>query len=154
MDTTSNHHHTRAATRAGAYPAPPPLFSPQAHHLSFGSVGAEEMLPLADDVYVPAVTSVTRPASAASALSAGFPSPVLSKEGSGAAEFPLAPAGGDEDGGWTPVTRKTSRSHRESPHSNRNLNTDSFSSSSKSSESDAESTIAKATHELSALDLQ
>ncbi|KAJ7131296.1 hypothetical protein C8R44DRAFT_731533 [Mycena epipterygia] len=56
----------------------------------------------------------------------------------------------DLDGGWTPVSRRTSRTHRERHiSSNRNDSTDGSASESNSSEYETESTIARATNDMS-----
>jgi hypothetical protein len=68
----------------------------------------------------------------------------------GTPEKGSAPAGNDdEDGGWTTVTRKISRSHREHSRSSRGSRD---SDPSESGNSDTESTIAQATNKLSAED--
>ncbi|KAJ7879531.1 hypothetical protein B0H14DRAFT_2566707 [Mycena olivaceomarginata] len=68
----------------------------------------------------------------------------------GTPEKGSASAGNDyEDGGWTTITRKTSRSHREHSCSSRGSRD---SGHSESGDSDTESTIAQATNELSAED--
>ncbi|KAJ7082338.1 hypothetical protein C8R44DRAFT_904960 [Mycena epipterygia] len=56
----------------------------------------------------------------------------------------------DLDGGWTPVSRRTSRTHRERHiSSNRNDSTDGSASESNSSDYETESTIARATNDMS-----
>ncbi|KAJ7711542.1 hypothetical protein B0H16DRAFT_1900564 [Mycena metata] len=150
-------HHTRSATRAGVLPPPAAIYSPARY--SFGSV--DDLL----DMDTPAIDpSMSIPASAgkpnasasletqpnASASLESLLTPVVEQSASAAragdvsseSATPLAdsvdwgvlgdlpaPRGDANDGGWTPVTRKTARSHRES--------------------SESESTIARATREMS-----
>ncbi|KAJ7734202.1 hypothetical protein B0H14DRAFT_2639456 [Mycena olivaceomarginata] len=156
-------HHTRSATRTGVYPPPPPIFP----GLSFGDIPAGELTPLYDGGEErPTVASATRPigapaladtsvsryppsASRAGEISMSLPS-LKGEVDFGTPEKGSASAGNDyEDGGWTTVTRKTSRSHREHSRSSRGSRD---SGHSESGDSDTESTIAQATNELSAED--
>jgi len=127
--------HTRAATRAGIYPAPKPLYSPLA--LSFGSVGAgAQDVPSIDSSMMPAAVPAARPTPAQTAgvsVTSVASQPSTVGAGGFSSEMPLltpskedtgvpgdAPAlVEDDDGGWTPVTHKTSRTHRENSMSNR-----------------------------------
>ncbi|KAJ7192771.1 hypothetical protein C8J57DRAFT_1265102 [Mycena rebaudengoi] len=162
-----NSHHTRARTRAGEYPAPPPIFSPR---LSFGSVAAGDYADTsAIDSSMRPVALATRPAPASavgisatpvasqpSALRAGEHSSELSSAPNevdffGAIGDAPAPIENVDDGGWTPVTRKTSRSHRERSNSSRGNYTHNYASDSDAS--DSESTYARATNEMSNEDL-
>ncbi|KAF8144840.1 hypothetical protein K438DRAFT_2029004 [Mycena galopus ATCC 62051] len=58
----------------------------------------------------------------------------------------------DDDQGWTPVTRKTSHSHRERSGSNQSIHT--LNSASDPNASDSDSTIDRATHDMSREDLE
>ncbi|KAJ7927783.1 hypothetical protein B0H13DRAFT_1861034 [Mycena leptocephala] len=118
-NTEESGHHTRAATRAGLFEAPPPVFGP-AEAPSESTSGSEHgdhgnTSPRAT-LYSTVVTGGPVP------LEHGTP-PSVSDAGLSFSE--LAPLGGDADfgtsgpnvergdGGWTPVSRKTARSHRE-----------------------------------------
>ncbi|KAJ7911900.1 hypothetical protein B0H13DRAFT_1875374 [Mycena leptocephala] len=118
-NTEESGHHTRAATRAGLFEAPPPVFGP-AEAPSESTSGSEHgdhgnTSPRAT-LYSTVVTGGPVP------LEHGTP-PSVSDAGLSFSE--LAPLGGDVDfgtsgpnvergdGGWTPVSRKTARSHRE-----------------------------------------
>ncbi|KAK7007115.1 hypothetical protein R3P38DRAFT_2792993 [Favolaschia claudopus] len=159
--------HTRSATRAGIHPAPPPLFSPQlTSPADFGSAGisfeAQDMLDVAGDVVLTspaalAAAASARPASAVidtvSDLSA-LPASMADDSALGAVEPAPAQGEDDESGRWTPVSRKTSRSHRErrstkSVSRTSNISSGSDSLSSSDSESSSMSTIAHATSNLS-----
>ncbi|KAK7022571.1 hypothetical protein R3P38DRAFT_2780568 [Favolaschia claudopus] len=162
--------HTRSATRAGIHPAPPPLFSPQltspadfgSAGISFGSIEAQDMLDVAGDVVLTspaalAAAASARPASAVittvSDLSA-LPASMADDSALGAVEPAPAQGEDDESGRWTPVSRKTSRSHRErrstkSVSRTSNISSGSDSLSSSDSESSSMSTIAHATSNLS-----
>ncbi|KAJ7264605.1 hypothetical protein C8J57DRAFT_1230378 [Mycena rebaudengoi] len=112
-----NSHHTRARTRAGEYPAPPPIFSPR---LSFGSVAAGDYADTsAINSSMRPVALATRPAPASavgisatpvasqpSALRAGEHSSELSSAPNevdffGAIGDAPAPIENVDDGGWT-----------------------------------------------------
>ncbi|KAJ7785167.1 hypothetical protein DFH07DRAFT_763773 [Mycena maculata] len=157
-------HHTRAATRDGRYPAPPPLFAPT--NLSFGSIEAGDSEPL---TIAPAVRSVAIPAARTTPASAAGSTvtPVTrrfsaARAGEISSEFPSltgdvdfgvpgvapAPVQNTEDGDWTPVTRKTSRTHRERSGSNRSRHTHN-NNASDSDASESESTVEQATREMS-----
>ncbi|KAJ7654896.1 hypothetical protein B0H17DRAFT_1214189 [Mycena rosella] len=136
---------TRARTRSGAAPPPPPLFDTQpTGALESGDSGVEAIANAMKPSYASAVAGL------AGASRAGNNSPELPS-------FSDEVIGGDyglgsvsfehEDGGeWTPVTRKTSHSHRErstsrgkyTPNNNNSANV-----------SDSESTIEVATDSLS-----
>ncbi|KAJ7799356.1 hypothetical protein B0H14DRAFT_2617087 [Mycena olivaceomarginata] len=158
---TDSQRHTRAATRAGVYPPPPPIFS----ELSFGDIQAGEFVSLYNgDEARPTVASATRPigASALADTSVSRYPPSASHAGEYSMELPplkgevdfgtpektsVPDEKGDDNGGWTTVTRKTSRSHREHSRASRGSH---GSRHSESENSDSESTIARATDELSA----
>ncbi|KAJ7845023.1 hypothetical protein B0H14DRAFT_2584916 [Mycena olivaceomarginata] len=126
---TDSQRHTRAATRAGVYPPPPPIFP----ELSFGDIQAVSRYPPS--------------ASRAGDYSMELP-PLKGEVDFGTPEKTSVPAEkGDDDGGWTTITRKTPRSHREHSRSSRGSR---GSAPSESGNSDSESTIARATDELSA----
>jgi hypothetical protein len=126
-------HHTRSATRTGVYPPPPPIFP----GLSFGDIPAGELTPLYDEGEArPTVALATRPIGArafadtpvsryppSTPRAGGFSMslPLLKGETDfGTAEKGSGSAGNDyEDGGWTTITRKISRSHREHSRSSR-----------------------------------
>lgn len=134
-------YHTRAATRGGVYPAPKPLYSP----VAFGTIqlGAEE--PLIDLSTRAVAYMAARPSPASAGVSPVLETgrlPGASRVGEfSSALTTLTPssvdagsdrsgsASEDEDGGWTAVTRKTARSHRErrssngSVHTSNNINT-------------------------------
>ncbi|KAJ7504685.1 hypothetical protein B0H11DRAFT_1905294 [Mycena galericulata] len=157
----NNTHHTRAATRAGVFEPPAPLFSPETRSPAATEAGSPKN-PSAELSASAVAAAMVRP-TYASAL--GISS--VSRTGDNSSELPLltksdakpdtpgvAPASDvEDDGDWTPVTRKTSRSHREhssirSKHTNNNS-----ASNSSVSDSESESTFAKATHEMSIEDL-
>ncbi|KAJ6595366.1 hypothetical protein B0H10DRAFT_1960514 [Mycena sp. CBHHK59/15] len=147
-------------------PRSPPIFSPAAAStFAFGTIG-------------PGVTenpfdasASARPASASADVSVTVPTvarhvPALA--GDDSSEFPsftrceekvgavgLTEASWvDIDEGWTPVTRKTSRTHRERrSSSNRSEHTNSNASDSGSSSDESESTVARATNEMSSEEL-
>ncbi|KAJ7432702.1 hypothetical protein B0H11DRAFT_2378899 [Mycena galericulata] len=171
MDSTKPH--TRGATRAGVYPAPPSLFSPA--RISFGTAVTGDLLDLDTPAIDPSmsisaasaarnpnasaslgtpVTSVARPS--ASAAHTGDTSSELPAMLAGPVDWgvlgdlPAPPIETENTGGWTPVTRKTSRSHRERSRSNQNRYThNSFSGLNSDNESTSESTVVQATRELS-----
>ncbi|KAJ7734731.1 hypothetical protein DFH07DRAFT_780184 [Mycena maculata] len=115
--------HTRSATRAGIYPAPPTPIQPRCK--TFGTVPAWDMsLPPVDlltgptpptpvSVVGPSATSVARPPSASRTgdISSKLPTLSLSNEGSGTHGASQGASEAVTDGGWTPVTRRTSESH-------------------------------------------
>ncbi|KAJ7254943.1 hypothetical protein B0H12DRAFT_1071064 [Mycena haematopus] len=156
----NNTHHTRAATRAGVFEPPAPLFNVKSLSPVTTEAGSTKV-PSTEKSVSAAVPAAARP-SYASAL--GIPS--VSHTGDNSSELPsltrsdtkdnapsAALAPGVDDGGWTPVTRKTSRSHQEYS-SNRNKHTNSNSGShSGDSDNESESTLAKATQEMSIEDL-
>ncbi|KAF8139134.1 hypothetical protein K438DRAFT_1786033 [Mycena galopus ATCC 62051] len=117
-NTEESGHHTRAATRAGLFEAPPPVFGP-AEAPSDSTSGSEHgshsnSSPRAT-LYSTVVTGEPVP------LEHGILSSVSD---AGFSPSELAPLRGDADfgtsgpevergdGGWTPVSRKTARSHR------------------------------------------
>ncbi|KAJ6551483.1 hypothetical protein B0H19DRAFT_1296911 [Mycena capillaripes] len=159
---------THASTRAGLYPAPTPLYSPLT--LAFGTIEAGDIdIPPIDlsmgSVAISAarpapasvegsVTSVSRPPSASRAgdISSDLPTLTRSEEDAGLHRDVQGP--GKDDGGWTPVTRKTSRNHRERRSNNGSNHTSSYASDSAVSDSESESTYAQATHEMTRDDLE
>ncbi|KAK6978279.1 hypothetical protein R3P38DRAFT_3469860 [Favolaschia claudopus] len=172
-------HHTRAATRAGVRTPPPPLYSPLVQSMSFGSIEAGEISVDSVSVSTrPSVASAARPSVAiaarpAGALASGTVTPVArtpSDAGDVSSELPsllesqvdfggrgdlpvrgVSPVPRDsvDDGGWTPVTRKTSHSHRERSISNTSKVTSHSESEMRATKSGTESTVAQATHEMS-----
>ncbi|KAJ7742178.1 hypothetical protein DFH07DRAFT_964698 [Mycena maculata] len=163
---------TRAAIRDGRHPAPKPLYSPQA--LPFGNIEAGALDILLD---APTVTSVMRPTTASavrptpasaeedlitlrtpSPLTLGgrensstLPSLMMSNVDAGVHNEASAPG---EDGGWTPVTHKTSRSHRERSNSDRsnhtnNNNVSALDNTTFEPENGPETTMDQATNESS-----
>ncbi|KAJ6572594.1 hypothetical protein B0H10DRAFT_1964408 [Mycena sp. CBHHK59/15] len=163
----SNIPHTLAATRAGIHPAPPPIFSPTAAPtFAFGTIGPG----VTENPSVDASASA-RPASASADVSvtvpmvarrvpalAGddsseLPSFTRSEEKVGAVSLTKA-SWVDIDEGWTPVTHKTSRTHRERRSSlNRSEHTNSNASDLGSSSDESESTVARTTNEMSSEEL-
>ncbi|KAJ7454445.1 hypothetical protein FB451DRAFT_1518061 [Mycena latifolia] len=162
-------HHTRAATRDGKYPPPKPLYSPQT--LAFGTIeaGALDVPSIAapaavrptsasaeELLFTPMMETPSLSASGAEAISSALP--VLTESNAGTGTHDEASASGTfEVGGWTPVTRKTSRSHRERSNSSRKIHThNKFLSDLSSSEPDSgsESTVDQATRDLNDDELQ
>ncbi|KAK6977982.1 hypothetical protein R3P38DRAFT_3376954 [Favolaschia claudopus] len=157
-DSTAGHH-TRAATKAGVYPPPRALYSPT---LSYGSISGEDIDALVGESVVPTVTSVTRPTAAQSARAAPLGARITpSPSGELSSALPSLSESrvgvlvdvDDNDGrGWTPVTRKTSRTHREDNESVRSESgNDDTAPSTTPSEKPAttESTVAQATADMS-----
>ncbi|KAJ7745442.1 hypothetical protein DFH07DRAFT_963334 [Mycena maculata] len=149
-------------------PAPRPLYSPQA--LAFGTIEAGALdAPTVASAARPTTASAVRPTSASaeedlitlrtpSPLTLGggenssaLPSLTMSNVDAGVHDEASAPG---EDGGWTPVTRKTSRSHRErsnsdiSNHTN-NSNVSAPDNTTFEPENGSETTMDQATNELS-----
>lgn len=160
-----NKPHTRAATRAGVYPAPKPLYSPNA--LSFGTIEAGDfdfpllapsMRPVTASAAGITVTSLTRPPNAPSVGEQSSELPLLTQSDEDTdASGEATTSDEDGNGGWTPVTRKTSRSHRErgiSSRDNHTINSISDSDASSVSDHETKSTVAHATDELSPEDLE
>ncbi|KAK6997281.1 hypothetical protein R3P38DRAFT_3370354 [Favolaschia claudopus] len=154
-DSTAGHH-TRAATRAGVYPPPRALYSPT---LSYGSISGEDIDALVGESVVPTVTSVTRPTAAQSVRAAPSGARISTPSPSGDLSSALPSLSesrvgvlvdvDDNDGrGWTPVTRKTSRTHRED---NESVRSESANDDTTPSEKPAntESTVAQATADMS-----
>ncbi|KAJ7258603.1 hypothetical protein C8J57DRAFT_1234200 [Mycena rebaudengoi] len=117
-------------TLAGAFPPPSPPFRPV--NLSFGSIEGRDMgVSLVDISTGPTAASAARPtgalasgeavtsvvgnstASSAGEISSDLPSLAMSKVDIGARGDLRAPVENADDEGWTPVTRKTSRSRKE-----------------------------------------
>ncbi|KAK6991998.1 hypothetical protein R3P38DRAFT_3437855 [Favolaschia claudopus] len=159
---SASQHHTRAATLAGVFPPPPPLFSPTSQSMSFGSIEAGELdvdstavavrpsaAVAARPSFAPAsgtVTPVARPPSAAGEISSELPSLLDSNvDFAVRGEMPV-PRGGVDDGGWTPVTRKSSRSHRSDSVGSKDSNIISDRTATKSG---TESTLAQAANNMS-----
>ncbi|KAF8131794.1 hypothetical protein K438DRAFT_2131054 [Mycena galopus ATCC 62051] len=146
MDNNNNNNdipRTRAATHAGIHPAPPPIYGPR--------VVANPSTAMASPVAASADSSVAARAAARNVpASAGddsseLPLLTMSEENDGA----MAPLL-DLDRDWTPVSRKTSRTHRERQTSlNRSKDTHSSASNSSSSDNESESTVARAMTEMS-----
>ncbi|KAJ7457025.1 hypothetical protein FB451DRAFT_1275659 [Mycena latifolia] len=177
MDNNKKTVYTRSAVRSGHHPAPAPLFSPQA--LAFGTVeaGATDIPSLASAMGS-AAFKAARPSSASAEVRlatpvARSPSPAASSDGGFSSGLPILTMSNldvgaaiesptmdqDVDEGWTPVTSKTSHSHRERGSSNRSVHTVNSSASASStsgseSESGTESTVAKATEDLSHSELE
>ncbi|KAJ7626768.1 hypothetical protein B0H17DRAFT_1150896 [Mycena rosella] len=113
---------TRARTRSGAAPPPPPLFDTQpTGALESGDSAVEAIANAMKPSYASAVAGL------AGASRAGNNSPELpsfSDEVIGS-DYGLGPTSFEhEDGGeWTPVTRKTSHSHRKRSTSRGNEST-------------------------------
>ncbi|KAJ6573643.1 hypothetical protein B0H10DRAFT_2236997 [Mycena sp. CBHHK59/15] len=175
MDNNREHIvHTRAATRSGLLPAPKPLFSPQA--ITFGTTGVNLVdYPLLAPASGVSVASAARPSASARptpAPAGGIPftsvsrtpSPSVVDDEENSSELPLltrsnADAGarnssaapGDLDEGWTTVSHKTSRSHRERRGSPSRVK---HTSNDNNSDSGSESTFAQATDEMSSEELQ
>ncbi|KAK6987968.1 hypothetical protein R3P38DRAFT_3445810 [Favolaschia claudopus] len=153
-DSTAGHH-TRAATRAGVYPPPRPLYSPT---LSYGSISGEDIDALVGESAVPTVTSVTRPTAAQSARAAPSGARITSSpSGDLSSALPSLSESrvgvlvdvDDNDGrGWTPVTRKTSRTHREDNESVRSESANDDTTPSEKA-ANTESTVAQATADMS-----
>ncbi|KAJ7804715.1 hypothetical protein B0H13DRAFT_2388198 [Mycena leptocephala] len=163
------HRHRYATTPpapdcAGDY-APPPLFSPAG--ISFGTVNYGNLLDLETPAIDPSMSTVasavrnTHASALGSSITSVARSPSAARTGDTSSELPSlfndsvdfsvlgtapAPPENEDNRGWTPVTRKTSRSHRE--YSKLNRNKYSHNSVSDSS-SESESTIAQATREMS-----
>ncbi|KAJ6568146.1 hypothetical protein B0H10DRAFT_2238283 [Mycena sp. CBHHK59/15] len=116
---STQNHHTRAATRAGIFQAPPPIFgtspvSSSSEHTSGREDNDQDVASPIAALYSTAV--IGEPAHSECGL---YPS--VSDAGRSYSELtPLrrdadfgttGPEDGD-DGGWTPVTRQTARTHR------------------------------------------
>ncbi|KAJ7735836.1 hypothetical protein DFH07DRAFT_967030 [Mycena maculata] len=172
MDNNNNIRVTCATTLMADTPLPGPLYSPQA--LAFGTIEAGALDVLLDAPTVPSAArpttaSAVRPTSASveedlitlrtpSPLTLGcgenlsaLPSLTMSNVDAGVHDKASVPR---EDGGWTPVTRKTSRSHRErsnldrSNHTNNN-NVSAPDNTTFEPENGSETTMDQATNELS-----
>ncbi|KAJ7774196.1 hypothetical protein DFH07DRAFT_767399 [Mycena maculata] len=172
----NNNTRVTRATRDGRHPTPKPLYSPQA--LAFGTIEAGALDVLLD---APTITSVMRPTTASAVRptpasveedlitlrtpspltlggredSSALPSLTMSNVDAGVHDEVSAPG---KDGGWTPVTRKTSRSHRERSNSDRSnhTNNDNVSAPDNTTfepENGSETTMDQATNELSTEEL-
>ncbi|KAJ7802343.1 hypothetical protein B0H14DRAFT_3884643 [Mycena olivaceomarginata] len=161
MSTTENTgHHTRGATAAGIFEAPPPIYGPS------------EASPISDSVSVAEDGhNVSYPlATVPSTVVTGGPvlvergSPGVSDAGHSRSEFsPLqgdadfgtpGPQGGQESEGWTPVTRKTARSHRERSPSSGSVHTSNINTSATTARVSTPSTILHAHNEMSREELE
>ncbi|KAJ7302843.1 hypothetical protein DFH08DRAFT_945523 [Mycena albidolilacea] len=122
-ETTTAGHHTRAATRAGLYDAPAPIYGPSATSSPTDDVrgsiedGRNSPHPIAT-LYSTVVTGGPvplergiSPSVSDARLSSIEPAPLR-----GGADFgPAVVENQQDDGDWIPVTRSTARTHR--PHS-------------------------------------
>ncbi|KAJ7661199.1 hypothetical protein B0H17DRAFT_1144718 [Mycena rosella] len=160
----STGYHTRAVTRSGLASPPPPVF------------GTTTVVPSPEAPSSPRPASLDSPSEIAGPSVAGpeyVPSAADPEHGvtaSGSVDFPLGSTSfnnevGDEsgpdecadDGGWTPVTRRTARNHSQNSnstsHSNKNTHTPNFPIASNAEEVNSNSTIAQVTRGMSIAEL-
>ncbi|KAJ7828765.1 hypothetical protein B0H14DRAFT_3718466 [Mycena olivaceomarginata] len=105
-ETTTAGHHTRAATRAGLYDAPAPIYGPSAT-----SSPTDDVRGSIEDGRNSPHPIATLPSVSDARLSSIEPAPLR-----GGADFgPAVVENQQDDGDWIPVTRSTARTHR--PHS-------------------------------------
>ncbi|KAJ7938496.1 hypothetical protein B0H13DRAFT_2301521 [Mycena leptocephala] len=135
MDNSLNRPHSRASTRAGIHAAPPPLYSPS--RMLFGSIeaGAEPDSP----------SAINNPPS----LRRRDPSLRRRDRTTPSQDETFAAAAQREPEGWTTVTHRISRTHREYGTSYPSNYTRNFASE----RADSESTIARTTANLNGEEL-
>ncbi|KAJ7614322.1 hypothetical protein FB45DRAFT_873875 [Roridomyces roridus] len=130
----NNPRQTRSNTRAGLHPPPPPLYSPEAHANETSEAGEPDVVPTDPSISTTAQDSAVKhfpedsgrkTFSAAPAVMntdvkveelSGFPA--LSHDAAVADAPGFEPASGEDEEGWVPVTRKTSRTHTTRRNSN------------------------------------
>ncbi|KAJ7613477.1 hypothetical protein FB45DRAFT_874434 [Roridomyces roridus] len=148
---TPNTHRTRATTRAGLHPPPPPLFSPQANADGASEAGDPDV---GRNSAVPAASTTGGNADRSSAL------PTLTQSNIHIRPDVLGsePASDEDEEGWIPVTRKTRRSHsgRSSDEVDTTITIHPASSKPTSDVHSVSSTttVDKATHSMSLADLE